>query len=200
LNKRSFILDSNPEQKPYLKAETREHILDTAYSCIEMQGYENVSIALIGREAGLSRTTLYRYYKDLETLVLNAVRDDAEAISNEIAASIEALDTSEEQLIECIVLTVSGFNKYKWVRLDGHLDVFKDKRFGHSFFNEMIKTVTTPIFKRRPDLKDHPVDVTDFLVRMSISFIYYPSYLGNSDESLRTYLKPIISPVFSETE
>jgi len=45
-----------------LKASTRQRILEAAYACVARWGLSKTSIEDVSREAGLSRSTLYRYF------------------------------------------------------------------------------------------------------------------------------------------
>jgi AcrR family transcriptional regulator len=45
-----------------LESDTRERILEAAYSCVGRWGLSKTSVEDVAREAGLSRSTLYRYF------------------------------------------------------------------------------------------------------------------------------------------
>jgi len=54
-------------------ARTRELILDAAFALFEEHGYDNTSLEDIAERAGVSISTLYRYFRTKDTLVLEPV-------------------------------------------------------------------------------------------------------------------------------
>jgi AcrR family transcriptional regulator len=52
---------------------TRERILEAAYACVARWGLSKTSVEDVGREAGLSRSTLYRYFPGGRDELLAAV-------------------------------------------------------------------------------------------------------------------------------
>lgn len=50
-------------------ADTREHIVESAYVCFRRHGLQKVTIVDIAKEAGLSRSTVYEYFRDKAAIV-----------------------------------------------------------------------------------------------------------------------------------
>jgi AcrR family transcriptional regulator len=56
-----------------LPSATRESILDAARTLLARQGYRKTSMEDVGREAGLSRRTLYLHFADKRDLFLATI-------------------------------------------------------------------------------------------------------------------------------
>ncbi|HAF71489.1 MAG: Transcriptional regulator, TetR family [Acetothermia bacterium 64_32] len=57
-----------------VKERTRKRILEAALRLFSAQGYERVSVTAIAREAGVSRTSFYRYFQDKRAVLLALLR------------------------------------------------------------------------------------------------------------------------------
>ncbi|RLE28759.1 hypothetical protein DRJ54_05935 [Candidatus Acetothermia bacterium] len=56
------------------KTSARERILEAALRLFSLQGYEATSVAAIVREAGLSRSSFYRHFRDKRQVLLELLR------------------------------------------------------------------------------------------------------------------------------
>lgn len=63
-----------PRVVPEYKEEAKKRILEVATRIVLEKGYQHVRMDDIAREAGISRPTLYLYYKNKEALFLEIVR------------------------------------------------------------------------------------------------------------------------------
>jgi AcrR family transcriptional regulator len=58
---------------PRTEADTRETILEATYTCVARWGLSKTSVADVTKEAGLSRSTLYRYFPGGRDELVSAV-------------------------------------------------------------------------------------------------------------------------------
>ncbi len=72
--------------------ERKEHILHTALSVFAREGYSNSNLSLIAEEAGLSRPTIYHYFRDKEDIYYYAVK----LITGRMFVHYSAIAWSEE--------------------------------------------------------------------------------------------------------
>ena len=58
-----------PEQNEQIRAESKHRIMEAAFKLIAKKGYESTSIAMIAKEAGVSKGLLYNYFESKEELI-----------------------------------------------------------------------------------------------------------------------------------
>lgn len=82
---------------------TREAILDAAESCFERFGLGKTTMEDVARAADLSRATVYRYFTDRESLVLELMERHVKAHIEPARQRILRYERFKDQIIEGIV-------------------------------------------------------------------------------------------------
>ena len=77
---------------------TKEKILDTARDLFNTYGYSKTSMDLIAKEAGVTKKTIYSYFKDKETLINHFLAEQM----NQIRDIINQIYTEDKPLPEKI--------------------------------------------------------------------------------------------------
>lgn len=85
------------------KAQTRQHIADTAALLFAARGYDEVSIADVARAAEVSDQTVYNYFTDKQDLVFDRVDEFRERLSRAIAD--RPVGTSPAQALRALAHT-----------------------------------------------------------------------------------------------
>lgn len=62
-----------PMQNEQIRAESKHKIMEAAFKLIAKNGYDSTSVALIAKEAGVSKGLLYNYFESKEALVKELV-------------------------------------------------------------------------------------------------------------------------------
>ena len=83
--------------------DTRRAILDTAVELYLSQGTENTTVSAVIERAGLGRTTFYRYFRDADDVLNQAVTQDFDALMADFETQRYEHESLEEQLIDDIV-------------------------------------------------------------------------------------------------
>lgn len=68
---------------------TRERILKAAVACFETGGYEDTTTAAIARRAGVAVGTLYAYFRDKRTILLELLTGTASEIADYVIRSLD---------------------------------------------------------------------------------------------------------------
>ena len=90
--------------RPQARTEdTRRAILDTAVALYLSQGADNTTVSAIIDKAGLGRTTFYRYFKDADDVLNQAVIRDFETLMADFETQRYEHMSLEEQIIDDIV-------------------------------------------------------------------------------------------------
>jgi AcrR family transcriptional regulator len=83
---------------------SRERLLEAAYACVARYGLAKTTMEDVGREAGLSRATVYRYFpQGKDQLVRDVVAWEAgrffERLTRAVAHHVDLADLLEEALV-----------------------------------------------------------------------------------------------------
>ncbi|RZA15033.1 MAG: TetR/AcrR family transcriptional regulator, partial [Proteobacteria bacterium] len=87
------------ERREREKKELREKILDSARCIFAEKGYQSVTIRDIAKLTEYSVPTLYSYFKDKESLIVELVRNDIAAIQEMCLKEGESKCTPEDKLL-----------------------------------------------------------------------------------------------------
>jgi AcrR family transcriptional regulator len=86
------------------KFDLRKHLIDAAETCFETKGVAHTSMLDVAKEAGVSRTTLYKYYPRIEDVLQAAFVREFERFEEKIKKKLAQCRSAEQRLIE----TISG--------------------------------------------------------------------------------------------
>jgi AcrR family transcriptional regulator len=78
------------------KPDTRERILQAAFTVLSRQGYENTSIKDIAEEAGVAQGLVHYHYKSKQQLVLSVLEFVCQKIELDIRGEAGALEAFEQ--------------------------------------------------------------------------------------------------------
>lgn len=85
--------------------EAIRRILDAAHRCIDRDG--DVGIAEVAREVGVTRPTVYRYFRTTDDLLVATATDDASALLARIESHLDGRDwTPSEAVVEGLAFTL----------------------------------------------------------------------------------------------
>jgi AcrR family transcriptional regulator len=97
------LADSNTSRA----SSSYERIIRAAYLCFERHGIERTSIEDIAREAGVTRPTVYRYFKGGKLDIVDMIStEESRKINAEVRKRLVRGRTFEELLVEALVLVV----------------------------------------------------------------------------------------------
>lgn len=87
-----------------LESGTEEAILEAANRCFLRFGLRRTTVEDVARDAGVSRGSVYRYFKDKDTLVASAMVRNADAFFRQLGERLGRLKTFEAKVAEAAVL------------------------------------------------------------------------------------------------
>jgi AcrR family transcriptional regulator len=176
---------------------TERQLVDAATSCIRRYGIRRTSLEEVARIAGVSRGTVYRYYRSKDELIAAALSGAFSTFVNETRAVLEAHDTLADQVAANARLVRDYHRRDALLTLDETepatvaLLLTRDAR---PMFERWIE-FWTPWFIRardngevRPDL-DIPRAI-EWMLRLLMSIATTPSVTFdiNDDEQLNAFV------------
>lgn len=87
-------------------AAARERLLEVAFRCIARNGIPATGVAHIALEAGVSRPTVYRYFKDREELIRSVLLQAGLRLANEVQEHIRSFADPGDKVAEAALFTL----------------------------------------------------------------------------------------------
>ena len=84
------------------RSDVRNAVLTAAAELIHIHGISGVSMSGIAEGAGISRQTLYKYFPDVDAIVVGLVERDSDHHLHDLKSSLDALDGPEARLRELV--------------------------------------------------------------------------------------------------
>jgi len=83
--------------------DTRELIIESAFACFRKHGLDKTTVVDIAREANVSRSTVYEYFRDKASIVEACAEGASQKFYREMAKAMGAGDTLEDKLTHAAV-------------------------------------------------------------------------------------------------
>jgi AcrR family transcriptional regulator len=193
--------DGNP---PSSDEEAIRRILDAAHRCIARTG--DAGIAEVAREVGVTRQTVYRYFRTTDALLVAAATDDAAAFLTRIERHLAgATGTPSEIVVEALAFTIERLPVEPSLGL-----LLAPRRIG---LLSRDFTSPTAIALGRSLLERLPVDwsaveggdatldeLVEHVLRIIQSFALDPGTPPRSGAGLRAYLSRWLGPAVAALE
>ena len=174
--------------------EAVRRILDATRSCID-RGGADVGIAEVARELGVTRQTVYRYFRTTEDLLTATALDGSAAFLDRVEAHLRGrAPTPEEAVVEAVAFTLEQLPREPYVGL--LLAPGRVSLFSRGITSEVAIALGRSIVERFPvDWGSHGYTDADLdelveqMLRMSQSLVVDPGNPPRTGEQLRAYLR-----------
>lgn len=178
-------------------------IRDAAKMCYLRVGIEKTGMEDIAREAGIARSTLYRYYPRHEELLLAVVADYMQAMNQQLQKKLTRYQTPADRIVEGLILAIRAIPEHPLLSR-----VFVQDEGGmlrRSLWNSpalvelgvsLMGTVLQEARERGQLQQTVASEVlVEWVYRILLSFISLPSNWIKTDKALRTTLRALLIPV-----
>lgn len=179
----------------------KKQILEAAKMAFQQHGYTKTAMDDIARQAGKSRTTLYKYYKNKDQIFEDYLLLEIQDIVETAAQSIPAMGTLELKLISY------NFKKIEAIR--ARLEPYRKLISGdiehtrhHAFFKEQFSKAEKVIMKRvfqegidRKEISHIQESELDFLISvitLALRGIEQEAFLSEEDVHLNERLEWLV--------
>jgi AcrR family transcriptional regulator len=88
--------------------DTRELIIESAYTCFRKQGLQKATIVDIARAARVSRSTIYEYFRDKAAIVEACAEHTSEQFYRQMSTAMERAGSLEEKLVRAAVFVTQA--------------------------------------------------------------------------------------------
>jgi AcrR family transcriptional regulator len=88
--------------------DTRELIIESAYTCFRKQGLQKATIVDIARAARVSRSTVYEYFRDKAAIVEACAEHTSEQFYRQMSTAMDRAGSLEEKLVRAAVFVTQA--------------------------------------------------------------------------------------------
>jgi len=177
----------NPPQR----TAARERLLEVAARCVARDGLNGTGIAHVALEAGVSRPTVYRYFKDREELIRSVLLQAGLRLANQVRDHTTGFEDLGEAAVEAVVFTLRGIRDNPVLRQvwsPPFFDAIVLRGFTQPASIAFTRVAFHDCIERAGWDETETTEVMEYMLRMIMSFLASPDPV-RSDQELRDFLK-----------
>jgi AcrR family transcriptional regulator len=178
-------------------------ILDAARRCYLREGIAATGMKEVAAEAGIARSTLYRYFPGRDDLFIATIKAEMLDVNAFIIDRLAAYTAPADQVVEGLILAINEIPRRPLLavvfaseegsrarRVIWQSDVIM--RFGEELMDHVVRPASEAGI-----LQDAvgPEVLVEWVYRLLLSFLTLPSNFVKTDEQLRTTLHALLVPV-----
>ncbi|WP_281182170.1 TetR/AcrR family transcriptional regulator [Aldersonia kunmingensis] len=174
----------------------RVRIVEAASRCLAKYGLDRTSLAVIAREAGVSRQTIYKYFPTKDDIVAQALEKEASEASERLMAVASANSNAEDFVVDLCLSAIEEFGRNPAISPVISVLEHADAR-GRLLTPEVIaiaRHYLEPILDYRPDRAQYLDEMTETYLRILLSLLTIEGPSSASPDSLRAYLRRVLVP------
>jgi AcrR family transcriptional regulator len=174
----------------------RERLLTVAARCVARNGIAATGIAHVALEAGVSRPTVYRYFKDREELIRSVLLQAGLRLANEVQQRIRTFPDPADKVVEATLFTLQAIQDNPVLRQVWQPAMF-DANVLHGFTQPASITFTRIAFSEIIEASGwddaEATESMELMLRMILSLLASPEP-RRSEQELRAFLRRRLVP------
>jgi AcrR family transcriptional regulator len=184
--------------------EARQQILAAAESVIARYGVSKTTMDDIGKQAGVSRPTVYRYFGDRDNLLGALIERRARMLFDQARDFIFGFESFAEQLVEGLLYLIDHGRRDPIVRIlvgPEHLGVTTPIVNGSALVAELTAEMWEPVLRRAIERGEIRSDLDILAVGQWLALVQFilvgrRDVTGTDDQGSREILKTFVLPAF----
>jgi AcrR family transcriptional regulator len=185
--------------------EARAQLLDAAEIAFERFGVSKTTMDDIARQAGVTRSTVYRYFRDRDTLITAMIESRSRALFKKASKFLKSRKTFQDQLIEGLIYLVERGRADPIIRIlvnPEHMDLAtRLVGEGTHLATKLTKEMWEPYIERAKDSgqlrRDLDVDdACEWLALVQLMLVGRLDFSNPADPSHRKLLTSYLLPAF----
>jgi AcrR family transcriptional regulator len=183
-------------------SDVQARLLDAAESCFSQFGLTKTTMEDVARAAGMSRATVYRYFKNRDDLLMGVVEREARSAAREIEKRLRGIRNPGEYIVEGIVQALDIVPKrpaLSMLFLAETVGVTSRLLTTSARMVEIALELVVPVMEpaRQKGLLREEVGtevMIEWTFRIISSFLTVPSPLVGNDDEMRALLRTMLLP------
>ena len=183
--------------RPESEHEAECRICEAAFVCFRRHGVERTTMSDVAREVGITRPTLYKYFRNKSDLLFTAIDREALGFAQAVVAHARTFNTLEDRIVETIMYVVSEFPKSPNLALvlgDDRGEALRSRAFSDEATMVFSELTAEPLIELCPELKGEGVEITEVMSRFAISMVLFPGRYATDLDGLRSLIKKRVLP------
>ena len=172
-------------------------ILEAAISCVKNLGIDRVSLNDIAKEAGVARSTVYKYYSNKDEVVRFALLQSAYSFAEKVFAHLVQFDAANIRIIEAVVFSLRSLPDEPCLALITDTTLLQMVN-EHTLTTEEGFEINIALFRflMQGEIIDeaHVDEMAEFTIRSMFSLLAMKSPAQRSDEELRGFIARWLLP------
>ena len=186
-----------PDKKSRGKADTQTKIVEAALACVHRWGVEKVTLNDIAREAGVTRPTVYSYFKTRDDVIRYALLQSAYGFADKLMKEIQKYDTPQDRLLAACLFALERLPKEPYLEMvtdKGLSKILNEHALNTPQGMELIRGLFRFIYSD-VDIEDEELEeVSEITVRLMLSFLTIESQVKRTTEEMRSFLQRRLFP------
>lgn len=174
----------------------RERIIEGASRCLAALGLERTSLSAIAREARVSRQTIYNHFDSKQEIIERALAGAASNAAERIIAAARSNTSAAGFVVELCVSALREYTRNPAISpviaivqgVDARQSVLRPE--GLAVARHFIE----PVLEYLPDRAHELDEMTETLLRFTLSLLTLESETSRSPDALRRYLHRVLVP------
>lgn len=195
-------MNKQPGSSPTKAEQTLDRILDAAVACYSSNSIARTTLDEVAKEAGIGRTTLYRYISNRDDLLNKVVLRDALEQQAEVEVVTRYHDNLGDSVVDSIVHVMRGRRTRPINALlfgNPNEAVIDRINLSPANFYPMAEQILAPQFSRAQARGEIREGVTlefanQWVTRVILSLITYPEDFLEDEKALRGFLEKFLVP------
>jgi len=177
---------------------TQERIAQASMACLALNGFEKVTLNDIAKLAGVSRPTVYSYFKDSNEVLQYALLQSAYRFSEEIILHLKKFNGVSERVLEAMLFCLKRLPDEPALALISSPEIAKlvnEYALSSIEGNEICKKIFSVIYQDHLISKQDLNDVMEICIRFLLSLLTVKSAKKRSIKQQREFLKKHLLPM-----
>ena len=177
-----------------------DRALNAASECFRQQGVRQTNMGDVAKAAKMARSTLYKYFKDRDELVVSVIEREALQLADEILPQLQKYDSIETMMVESILIALEKIEANATLSTILKMDTSSNQLLlaTDRLFKLCIETARPGLEKMRSEgglKKEVKIDqLVDWVLRILISFLTIPSDAVATRAKKRSLLNAMLIP------
>lgn len=176
---------------------TQKKIIDAAIICVKQWGVAKVNLNDIAKEAGVTRPTVYSYFRNRDEIIQQALLQSAYLFGAKTIKHLQKFETARERTIEAIIYSLKKLPKEPSLALlknTGMSDIINNKGLSTPEGQQILRGLFQIILIGKSLTDDELDEIAEVVARFMLSLLTIKGPKKRNDKELRGFIERRLIP------